>query len=473
MTENDFQEREKYIRALRALRETTDIDEGFLYKNMQKVEDAAKVFLKALILKDKPELFKQELTVFDQGCILREWVSEYMPRHCQMNKVPDHNSIARLKLIADGLRADTGFLCGGLSTILQYVYTLFGMNSHTYNFGIRNVFTHVVVLLEVPTLLNNKTQINYYIQDPLLGTTYVDSQDRPLHFEEICLLLANKQHESIRMIGRNIPRVLVGLESPDREKESGLNIIDGQMQRTKFISNWQKEWATRKESKAWLKKYGFTDDLRYAILSFVPIRYRSPETPLLNLVDALTGHYSLPKKQRERKDIILDAFNHTCGSASSLSAFWEKNIYNGDIKESFQRKSDVCLFQATSRKDHIATPYFTIPAPDKALRIFSLEMQFPSAQREYFEWKLYAQNTKQEILALFGVSSSDIEIKPGLYRKRFYLFGEDTDIRLVFSSGDSLWVLMPLPVGMHLQIEKGCAKNSLYDEPGLNINSYD
>ncbi len=156
--------------------------------------------LRELIRKDIPDI--DQMSGLKKAHALREWVHATVDvaadeKMLLDKNVPGFSSRPLAEILPLFINDKGGVWCGGCASVLRRIYSEYGFEAVCLDVGIKDVMTHVVVLVRVP---HGETEC-VIIEDPYFNITYKDESGMPLSFEDFMRALSQGGHERIETNG--------------------------------------------------------------------------------------------------------------------------------------------------------------------------------------------------------------------------------------------------------------------------------
>lgn len=142
-------------------------------------------------------------------------------------------------------------------------------------------------------------------------------------------------------------------------------------------------------------------------------------------------------------------------SGSELSGIWQLNNCQGT--ERAGPGDGVRLVRRSQKEGHVATPYFPVLPPEGWRRQFELELDFSECREDEALWKIQVQNKEYQELAEIIIEPPMEAIPSSTSKYSFYVYGYDTDFRLVFSPISDHDHDMALPSAISITVIAGVA----------------
>lgn len=159
--------------------------------------------LAAVLRQFIPELDDPGLDKFTQACLVRKWLSGFVPVADASSKLDltnrfgvTHHTASVGQLLAWSERRAMGMQCGGIAELSRKVYQLLGFESVTINFGDAiSGASHVTTLVKVPT----SRGLEWTIQDATYNFTLLDSAGLPLGYMRLLELLEKRESKKVQI----------------------------------------------------------------------------------------------------------------------------------------------------------------------------------------------------------------------------------------------------------------------------------
>lgn len=165
-------------------------------------DDAAADCLRAIVVRDCPNLQDPRIDDWTRVCILRRWAYrniDWSSPSCLLDAGTRSDSLTldAAEFFAAFFRNEGGVYCGGTARAFMKLCQLFGFDACTLDSGHQEAGSHVVTLVSI----HHAGRMIWCIQDATFNLAYVDENNAPLGYFELLLRLRQRRHDAIGIEG--------------------------------------------------------------------------------------------------------------------------------------------------------------------------------------------------------------------------------------------------------------------------------
>ena len=165
------------------------------------------IALKQIIIQQHPELEAADITDYEKVGILRDWAAKVVDSSSislQLNlRDQSFSSWSAYDIYSAFVGDQGGVVCGGTARFLMKVYQVFGFEAGTLNFGIVNLHTHMVSLVQI----EHGGQELWSVQDAWNNLTYEGLNVEPMDYYKMLRLLKQQKDDEIVIVEPKTPLV--------------------------------------------------------------------------------------------------------------------------------------------------------------------------------------------------------------------------------------------------------------------------